>query len=760
MKAQGRSTGPLVLSLMLASGSTHSVDAGAQSAPVVPAIATTAERPAEPHRVTDPTYPGDDLPPRGRSLFDFLVTEKRGGTLVQVVPFPFASLVQRMEAQMRHERGAKGSKAVLIPLGRSLQRMAAAPEFFVYPRAVVAADGEPANSNSLLLKDRLYLGYQEKANVLEVISYNEDAARFEFQVVTDYRAAGAPRVSYANRALCTACHQNAAPIFSRQVWDETNANPRVAALLAAQRMNFYGIPVDRGVDVPNAIDNAKLRANRFAVDQLLWNEGCGGNEEPAIRCRAALFAAVLQYRLSGQQQFVRAAASYRDEAAARLASVSRQRWPGGLAIGDPDLPNRNPLSGEARPSNAITPRDWADLVHVAAAFDPLRLRPPLEIWRVAEENDVARLVAGLAEFIAEPDIERLDRELFSRAAAGGAARQTYRGTCRVRPSIVGERSQRLEFRCTRSPAGSNRGMAMEGRLLLTGDAVVGGAIDRLEMDGQPSLRDIDLIVRRVAARGAQRVAVLAPTRGGLHARAADGNALEQIEIDWGRAEGTASLVLQGDFAPARKAIAALARDNLDGKFDGFAGAAFRRARLMPALFSGLGGPADAWCCLEVSGLPPAQAAPVGGRAAPAIAAPRTAAAAAHAGFHRYCGQCHLGAERTPPNFLAGDADAVEAKLKQCAPRIFVRLGMWRSEQNARAKTPMPPEVALPRYELSTRAWRDGEALAGLMQSVNERLRAETGTAPELDALLRQGYENLRACLPEEAQAGLPQRPPH
>ena len=766
MKTQGRSTGRIVLSLLLASalsltsGSSRAVDAAARSAPVPSTVATGADRPAEPHWVTDPTYPGDDLPPRGRSLFDFLVTEKRGGTLVQVVPFPFASLVQRMEAQMHHERGAKGSKAVLIPLGRSLQRMAAAPEFFVYPRAVVAADGEPASSNSLLLKDRLYLGYQERANVLEVISYNEDAARFEFQIVTDYRAGGVARVTYANRALCTACHQSAAPIFSRQVWDETNANPRVAALLAAQRKDFYGIAVDRGVDVPNAIDNAKLRANRFAVDQLLWDEGCGGNDEPAIRCRAALFTAVLQYRLSGQQQFDRAAASYRDEAAARLTSVSRQRWPGGLAIGDPDLPNRDPLSAAGPRSNAIAARDWATLVNVTAAFDPLRLRPPLEIWRVAEENDVARLIAGLAEFIAEPDVERLDRELFSRAAAGGAAPRTYRGTCRVKPSIVAQRSQRIEFHCTPSPAGSNRGLAMEGRLLLTGGAPVGGTIDRLEIDGAPSLRDLDLIVRRVAARGAQRLAVLAPTRGGLHARGADGNALERIELAWGRAEGTASLVVLDDFAPARKAITALARDSLDGRFEGFAGAAFRRARLMPALFSGLGGPADAWCCLEVSGLPPAQAAPVGGRAAPAIAAPRTAAAAAHAGFHRYCGQCHLGAERTPPNFLAGDADAVEAKLKQCAPRIFVRLGMWRSDPDARAKTPMPPEVALPRYELSTRAWRDGEALAGLMQSVNERLRAETGTAPELDALLRQGYENLRACLPEEAQAGLPQRPPH
>ncbi len=738
MKAQRRST-RLFLQLltlvcllaMMATG--HAADA-------------VTDRPAEPHWVFDPTYPGDDLPPQGRSLFDFLVTERRGGKLVQVVPFPFATLLRRIDSQTRPGYGATGANSVLIPLGRSLQRMAAAPEFFTYPRAVVAVDGEPLNSNSIFLKDRLYLGYQEKAEVLEVISYNEAAGRFEFQVVTDYRAGGTPRIAYANRALCTACHQNAAPIFSRQIWDETNANPRVGALLVAQHKDFYGIPIDRGVDVPNAIDNATLRANRFAVDQRLWNEGCGGNDELAIRCRAALFTAVLQYRLSGGQQFDRAAASYRDAAAARLTQVSRQRWPGGLAIGDPDLPNRNPLSGAEPLSSTGAVRDWTNLADVAAAFDPLRMRPPLEVWRVADERDVARLVAELAEFIAEPDIELIDRALSGRETAKGFARRTYRGTCRVQPSTVREGKQRIEFRCTPSPAESNRGVVAEGRLLMAGDALAGGTIDRLEFSGEPSLRDIDLTGRHVAGGGPRRVAVLVPMRGGMRVRGADGNALERIEISWGAADGTMSLIVLDDFAPARSVIAGLVRDNVDGKFDGFAGTAFRRARLMPALLAGLGVATDAWCCLDVTSLPP-----------PATAARMNTAAAPHVGFDRYCGQCHLSAERAPPNFLAGDADAVETKLRHCAPRIFVRLSMWRSESRSRAKTPMPPEVALHRFQLTENAWRDGDALADLIKSVSDRLRAETGRAPDIDALLRGGYERLRACLPDVGSAGLPQR---
>ena len=133
-------------------------------------------------------------------------------------------------------------------------------------------------------------------------------------------------------------------------------------------------------------------------------------------------------------------------------------------------------------------------------------------------------------------------------------------------------------------------------------------------------------------------------------------------------------------------------------------------------------------------------------------------AASHAGFYRYCAECHLGSERAPPNFLLGDADEVEAKLRHCAPRIYFRLSMWHRGPEARAKTPMPPDIALRRFKLTDAAWRDGGALSGLLLSVNERLRAETGSAEGGDALLRQSYESLRACLPDESAATLPERP--
>jgi hypothetical protein len=250
---------------------------------VSPATAGTGDMPSW---AIDPAVPGPSMPPVGRSLFDFVAA---GG-----VPFPFEALLRKIES----DTGCAPDeciKPVLIPLGRSLQRTVAVPDFFAFPRVVIAVTGEGAGR--MFARDRLYLGYQEKANLIEVISYNEAAARFEFQIVRDYRAGGTPRLVYAKRDVCTACHQNHAPIFSRPVWDETNANPTIAARLSAVQKRFHGIPVQRGVDIPNAIDDATDRANRIAVTQRIWREACDAD------CRPAALTAALQYRLSGERAF-------------------------------------------------------------------------------------------------------------------------------------------------------------------------------------------------------------------------------------------------------------------------------------------------------------------------------------------------------------------------------------------------------------------------------------------------------------------------
>lgn len=307
--------------------------------------------------------PSPDLPPVGRSRFDHLIGDAP-------VPYPFSRLVKKINAQMQPDRsGLPPLKITLIPLGRSLQRNAGAPDFFRFPRVVAAADGDTIPGVAPL-KDRLFLGYHEKGEVIEVISYNDEAGRFEFQVVRGYATGKTPQVFYARRSLCLACHQNAAPMFARPLWDETPANPEIARRLREARGNFYGVRPG-GTDIAYFIDSATERANLFSVWQTLWQQGCGMGEA-GDRCRKEAFAAALDY---ARKRTLPAPAS--------LPALDRNwtsQWPHGLPIPNPDLPNRDPLAALADP-----------------ASDPLLLRPPLEIWKTPDKTAFIVGLAGMLD---------------------------------------------------------------------------------------------------------------------------------------------------------------------------------------------------------------------------------------------------------------------------------------------------------------------------------------------------------------------------
>ncbi|HWM90931.1 MAG TPA: hypothetical protein VN493_09205 [Thermoanaerobaculia bacterium] len=667
----------------------------------------------------DPQDPGPNLPPAGRSLFDFLTAHEGA----QRVPFPFSDLLAGIEGRL----GVR-LKKVLIPLGRSLQRNAADPEFFRYPRAVVAVDTEGSDRN-LFLKDRLYLGYHEKAEILEVISYNEEAGRFEFQLVLDYRPGGAARVVYANRAVCTACHQGGGPLFSRPLWEETNANPQVAKLLATEGRDFYGLPIVQGVDVPNSIDDATDRANRIAVYQLLWREGCGsGESERAVRCRAAAFTAALQRRLSGGLHHDTDSERFRKDYLETSRREWEVRWPRGLAIPDPDIPNRDPLmaSHKVPAATASVPavlgpeeaRRLGGLVqrsHVPAVFEPLNPRPPLEVW--TQESGPARLITGLAELLADDDARRLDAALFARGAS--RERQSF-------PCEVAAQPERVKVRCAE---------ALEGRIYLDGDRVTGGTIEKLG-----ALRDLDVTGGKIIGPQELEIAV-AQKVSGLHARRADGNAIELIHFQWQEGRGEATVVFLSDFGRVEQAV----QDLLSSSSDAFSSRPFRRTVVIGELFRNLGLESGA-CCLGDAGLPP----PVlerGETGSDGLAGPGDFPEPAVQALYQYCSRCHATPEVSPPNFLYGDRDRVRANLARCAERIFYRLEVWSLPAGERPKTPMPPIHSLPGLGLAAETWPGDPDLALLRQHAAGLLHKVSGREPRLADLETRGYESLQSCLP-------------
>ncbi len=685
----------------------------------------------------NPAAPGPDAPPAGRSLFDFVVTREADGKRVFDIPFPFTALVQRVAERAGCAGREPCVKQVLIPLGRSLQRTAAAPEFFRHPRVVAAIVGEATRGSVLLAKDRIYLGYQEKSDLVEVISYNEAAGRFEFQIVRDYRAGGAREVVYARRAMCAACHQNLAPLFSRQVWEETNANPRVAARLARpdgdgghERAAYHGVPIQRGVDVPDAIDAATDRANLLGVWQLLWRVGCGDGAAGA-RCRGAALVAALQYRLTDERAFDERSPIWRDEFLPAFGRAWSAQWPSGIAIPNPDVPNRDPLP----PEGALRPAGLA-AAHVPAAFEPLAPRAPLEVWASPGADTARRLVAGLAEFVTAVDIRVLEGQL---AAHAGRERPVERR--REAPCEIAWTGSRARFKCVGT---GDTPLRVAGRLDLRGTRVAGGEIGALEVDGAPPLEHLDVAAGTFDA-GVGRAAVTLGSRG-ANARLADGAAIAGIALAWKPAEARArggvrevsartTVTAIDDFAPVRSAVAALASE--PGDDAPLAARTFSRVRVLSALFAQLGVPAREWCCEDASRLPPAAVE------APQPPMPVDGAAAPFAAFYSLCAGCHATAERSPPNFLAGPPERVVASVKHCAPRIYARLALWGAPSAARDKTPMPPPLPSARGE----AYEPAPAVAGLERTASELVRAESGAAPRLDLLLADGYEQLRPCLP-------------
>ena len=680
---------------------------------------------ADPVWVVAPGRPGPDLPPQGRSLFDHLTTHDGR----QHIPFPFTALLGSIERRLAAD-GAyldRPLKQVLIPMGRSLQRAAAAPGFFDSPRVVVAVDSEPAaypGETGMLLRDRLFIGYLEAADVLEVISYNEDAARFEFQVVRDYRRDGTSQVHYARRVVCTACHQNAAPIFARPLWDETNANTRVAERLAAVGAEFFGHPARTGVDIAYAIDSATDRANGFALTQTLWRQGCGPGAAGAA-CRATLFSRAVQYALTAGRGFERSSDSYVDALQTTMGTRFARLWPDGLLLPDPDIPNRRPLAGAGLQHAAGQASDAGDLVRladVAARFEPLAPRPPQALWNPDPEAAAARAVAGIADFLAADDVRRIDDIL----AELDAQRSTLSANCAAEHQQQATNT-RLKLICD-GPQIALLGIVYQD----DADHRLSGRLRRLDLNGE--------------ALGSLSVGGIADQDGTLHirltrpaapgqVRLANGDAVGSVTLrrDPGRsAQARIDLQLRHDFRRLEDTVNRLAGDAAGV----FSEAPFVRPRVLSGVFLALGAGDLDWCCTGDTGLaPPVTEQPDVSNGDPLLAP-----------FLQVCAACHRSSEPFPPNFLAGTPDQVLAGIAQCAERIQYRLAMWDVQQDRRTKSPMPPRQAVSLSDAELETWTRGPLLQ-LRRALSEIAARKQQPLPAQPQATARAYVELRPCMP-------------
>ncbi len=514
---------------------------------------------ADPWLVVVPDRPGPQFPAAGVSLFDELFSTPDGHDL----PFPFERLIEALNERIAPAR----VRTALIPLGRSLQRYAADPDYFGSPRLVVAVDADPGDlaADAPRLRDRLFLGYQPAAEAIEVISYNDVAGRFEFQEVSDYGPGQTPRVEHAARDICVRCHQGHGPIFSRPLWSESNADLAIAERLTGLGGMFHGAPVRQGIDALDDFDQSTDRANRIAAIDLLWSEGCG-EDAAGIDCRAALLSAALLFRLSGQMP---ERAPWADDAA-RLQGRLAELWPAGIAVPNPDLPNREPLVALAsvqRPS---------EILDTVGPLDPETRRPPLVLWKPASDSAMtfAELARLVAELFATSDAAWLDRQL---SAKGGAV-QVRSARCRVQPADRDGARTELRMSC----GGRTEPVSLGGFVSVGAGAPVGGRIDTLSIDGGATLHRLRVTGGHVERDGPSWSIILTVGEGAgiLSARLPTGERIAELHLA-GTGDGAARLdVMIADETPSFDSVLAAVADDAGG---GLGPGPFNRRSLLAAL---------------------------------------------------------------------------------------------------------------------------------------------------------------------------------
>jgi hypothetical protein len=378
---------------------------GALSGPSIKDVAPAAG--ARAAALTAKSIATEDLPPAGtRSLFDHLIAQN------DVLPYPFEKLLALVAKQSPDH---PQPLTLLIPKGRSLLK---AQADYAHPRLLLAADFQAPNTKAALglaPRGQLFLGFVENAGEIEVISYNEAAGRFEFQLVQDYREGGVPRIVYARRAICTTCHQSGAPIFPQRPWNETNGQPETATKIRDARGNdlaYLGVPISVPLAVPERFDELAEVGNFLVATQKIWIDACSDNSG----CRRQMLKVALRY-LWNPAEFD---ATQPD--AQTLRALQARSWPqDGVAVGQKTLRNRDPLAetrgikgwfrslitSKSTEPGAKSNEDldaFERLPKLPAALDPLTPRPPLRVL-TAQDIDGA---FGLATMITDPDFKQLE----------------------------------------------------------------------------------------------------------------------------------------------------------------------------------------------------------------------------------------------------------------------------------------------------------------------------------------------------------------
>ena len=699
--------------------------------------------------------------PVGRSLFDFLVAGGPAASGSRALPVRGARGARRGAARRRERPSPEARPHSPRPLPAARRR---APEtFFRFPRASRwpwTPSAGPARTLGLLLKDRLYVGYQETAR--RPRGHQLQRGRRPLRVPGGARTTAREATPAGRLREPRALHglpPERGPVFARPLWDETNANAGIGGLLRrGAGATSTASRIEPGVDVAYDIDTATDRANLLlglaAPLERGLRRGRGGARVSGL---AAHGRPPLRPDRWGAGAAVRVGHGPAGELEAAVAARPRRANPrppepeparAGAAAGFEGVRPAGPPSrsgaGGARAAHTGS--------RGARAAAPARAHGGLDLRTGRAPPGAARARARCLSVSRRPARTRRSPGHVHAGHDDGTARGAVHDFDQRDGGRPAARRPRLRWPHRRGRPGSGpRGPALR-RKRRGGGARGSGELEpadhgrpaRLEPSrstgGPPSAPG-----RRVESRPRTRAARLSPQA------AEDG---------------------RGPYHPPRPRVARW-RPGGEGREGAWTPGARSRGRLRGGAPRGvvpLGGRARIGQGRS-PGRRPLSARPADGRLGdragsrgPASLLRRRGAPAAGRSRRPPDGStgrpAGRGAERTlrpllpvlrrlprhrrpfTPNFLHGTPAEVAARLEECAPRIAFRLSMWTREAGDRGKTPMPPASALPAFGVAPSEWPGHGDLAALRRLASEVL----GTAaPRGEAPSGPPYEALPPC---------------
>ncbi len=210
--------------------------------------------------------------------------------------------IDKLLLELARQSGRQVSSQLMSP-SRSLQQGAIS---HAMPR--VLATIERPRGMATATKDwyaKLFFGYAESVDQLEVIAWNEERGEFEFLVIEDLSKktpVDVRKVVAEPIENCSGCHQNKAPIFGMDPWSETNSNDEVSRAirqaLSSRHMSttsYFGVPTVTSFGDSQTFDTATDDASELMGLQRLWRESC--STEHLVECRTLLITLSLAGKL-------------------------------------------------------------------------------------------------------------------------------------------------------------------------------------------------------------------------------------------------------------------------------------------------------------------------------------------------------------------------------------------------------------------------------------------------------------------------------